>query len=140
MKIGILSLGVLLIIAAVSEYSITPIFLDKVNNITNNLETSMIPTVANTPQNQDYALMITNANKQVSQLTSSMTILETKITDYTSWGAALMGAVLVSYGIFAKNNPKMKSSNSEALDILKKRLANGEITKNQFDYLKNDAT
>jgi hypothetical protein len=94
--------------------------------------------MTNTPQNQAYASMISDANTKALQLTSSMTMLETKVTDYTSWGAALMGVGLLSYGILAKSNPKMKSGNSEALDILKKRLANGEITKNQFDHLKND--
>jgi hypothetical protein len=42
MKIGILSLGVLLIIGAISEYSLTPMILDNVNNMTNNLETNML--------------------------------------------------------------------------------------------------
>ncbi len=138
MKIGIVTLGAMLIIAAVSEYSVTPTILDKVNNITNNLETSMVPTLSSDPRSQEYASMITDANTKASQLTSSMTTLETKVTNYSSWGAALLGVGLVSYGVLAKNAPKMKSNNSEALDILKKRLATGEITKSQFDHLKND--
>jgi len=140
MKIGLLSLGILLIISAVSEYSLTPMILDKVNNITDNLEANMIPEMARTSQNQAYASMITDAKAQASKLTSDMTILETKVTNYTSWGAALVGVGLASYGILAKNNARMKTSNFEALDILKKRLATGEITKNQFDQLKNDVT
>ena len=138
MKLGIVIFGALLIIAGISEYSVTPTILDKVNNITNNLETSMIPTLSTNPQNQEYASMISDANTRASTLTSSMTMLETKVTDYTSLGAALMGVGLVSYGILAKNNPKTKSNNSEALDKLKTRLAKREITKIQIDHHKND--
>ena len=140
MKLGIFSLGVLLIISAVSEYSLTPMILDKVNNITNTLETSMIPTMTNNPPNQAYASMMTDANAQASKFTSGLTTIETKVTDYASWGIALMGVGFVSYGMLAKNNHKIRSNNSEALDIMKKRLATGEITKKQFDQLKNDVT
>ena len=138
MKLGIFFLGALLIISAVTEYVVSPMILDKVNNITNNIETNIIPTIPNSQQNQAYASMITDANAQVSQFTSNMTMLETKVTNYTTWGTALIGVGLVSYGMLAKNNPQIKTSNSEALDILKTRLAKGEITKNQFDQLKND--
>jgi hypothetical protein len=138
MKIGTLLIGVLLIIGAVSEYSLTPIILDKVDNITNNLETSMVPTMSTNPQNQAYASMMTDATTKASQLTSSMTMLETKVSDYTTWASGLMGVGFVAYGVLAKNNTRMKSSNSEALDVLKMRLAKGEITKNQFNHLKND--
>jgi hypothetical protein len=138
MKIGILLIGVLLIIGAVSEYSLTPIILDKVNNITNNLETSMVPAMSTNSQNQAYASMMTDATTKASQITSSMTMLETKVTDYTAWASLLVGVGLVAYGVLAKNNTRMQSSNSDALDVLKMRLAKGEITKSQFNHLKND--
>ena len=138
MKIGILLFGIFLIIGAVSEYSFSTIILDKVSNMTNNIVASMIPTMSTNPENKTYTPKIMDTNAKAFQLTSSITMLETKVMDYTSWASMIMGIVFVTYGTLAKNNTRVKSSNSESLDVLKMRLAKGEITKNQFDHLKND--
>jgi len=137
MKIRAIALGVFFIVTAIFEYSVTPMMLDKVNDVTNNLESSMIPTMTTNPQNQAYASMLSDLTTKTSQLTSGVTTVEKSVTSFTTWASALTGVGLVSYGIISKNN-KVKIDNSDALNILKKRLAMGEITKDQFDHLKND--
>ena len=138
MKIGIFLTGVFLIIGAVLEFSFSPVVLDKVNRLPDNLETSVISVMSNNPENRAYTSMITDANVKASQLTSSMMMLETKVTDYTSSASMLMGLGFVVYGVLAKNNNGKQSNNTEALGVLKMRLAKGEITKSQFNQLKND--
>ncbi|MEO6761161.1 MAG: SHOCT domain-containing protein [Candidatus Saccharimonadales bacterium] len=65
-------------------------------------------------------------------------------TGYSPWGWLLMFVimVLVILGIillirYATNNQANKNS-SDALDILKQRYAKGDITKKQFDEMKQD--
>lgn len=48
--------------------------------------------------------------------------------------------VIILYFVFGKNNfhRSGSESNDTALEILKKRYAKGEITKGEFDQMKND--
>lgn len=52
------------------------------------------------------------------------------------------GVGIMAYGVFAKNNRDQKNKasqyRSEAFEILKIRLARGDITREEFNKLKND--
>lgn len=57
------------------------------------------------------------------------------------WGALIVGAVWLAQRIFSNGQqPPASSTRSEAsaADILKRRYANGEITKEQYDQMRRD--
>ncbi len=141
MKVSFLIVGMLLIIGATVDYSVTPKIMDNINFITNNLETNILPTVDNTQLDSAYAPNLSDVNSQIAQLNSGMGMIE-KVSEYSSWATAVAGIGMVLYGVFAKNNRNQRSQsimhNSEALEILKKRLAKGEITKMEFNNIKQD--
>src|SRR4029077_2874866 len=106
MKIGSIVIGVLLLISAGTEYYFTPIMLDKMNNLTNHLETSMIPTSLSNSNNAEYQQMnemLKNANLQANQVTSSFTGIEIKMINYTVYGSILTGIIFIAYGSLSKN-------------------------------------
>src|SRR5579872_7347020 len=141
MKVSFLIVGILLIIGATIDYFVTPKIMDDVNSITNSLETNILPTVDNTQLDSAYASNLSDVNSKIVQLNSGMGMME-KVSEYSSWVTAVAGIGMVLYGVFAKNNGNQKSQstmyNSEALEILKKRLAKGEITKKEFNNIKQD--
>jgi hypothetical protein len=140
MKIGSIVIGMMLLISAGSEYYFAPIMLDKMNNLTNNLETSMIPTSLASSNNAEYQQMnevLKNANSQANQVTSSFTGIEIKMINYTVYGSILIGIIFIAYGSLSKNKNQIIIKSTEALDFLKMRLAKGEITEKEFDSLKH---
>ena len=140
MKISVIVIGMLLIAGAVIEHAITPTIIGKVNNLTNQLETGISSLTASMDGNLAYSSIPTNMNAMVTQLGLITEMIE-KVSEYGMWATIIAGIGAVIYGVLAKNNRKQRiesSVESSASDILKKRLAKGEITKDEFDRLKND--
>ncbi len=55
------------------------------------------------------------------------------------WGLVIAGIAFLAVRLFGARQPAMTGPTREApLDILKVRLAKGEITKEQYDQLKHD--
>jgi uncharacterized membrane protein len=103
MRISVLVTGILIIIGAVIEHTITPQVLNNVNTLTNNMITSVLPTVNNAKTNSAYASSLTDMNSKSLQLNSSMGVIE-KISEYSFWATGISGIGTVAFGVFAKNN------------------------------------
>jgi len=138
MRVSFLITGILLIIGAAVDYSVTPKIIDNINSLTNSLETNILPTVDNTQINSASSRIV-DLNSKMVQLNSGMIGMIEKVSEYSSWATALTGIGIVLYGVFAQNNRNQRSQpimfNSEALEILQKRLAKGEITKKEFNNI-----
>lgn len=141
LRTSTLIFGVLLIISGVLDYAITPQIINKVDTLTSNIETSIIPSVDNSVVNSAYASSLTDVNSKVTQLSSLVGTIE-EVSKYSSWAIIISGVGTVTFGVFAKNNRIQKNEaprySSEALEILKIRLAKGDITSEEFKKLKND--
>jgi hypothetical protein len=139
MKVSFLIIGILIIIGAVVDHAVTPKAIDELNSFTNHLATSVLPTTDNTQANSVFASSLIDLNSKVAQFQSDIAMME-KIFEYSYWAIALVGISTVLYGVFSKNNRNQVylsiMHNSEALGILKKRLAKGEITEKEFGSIK----
>ena len=133
--------GILLIIGGVIDYAVTPQIVNKVNTLTNSLETGFLPSMGNSGVDSVYAPSLTEINSKVVQLSSVLRMIE-KVSEYSSWSTVVAGMGTVAFGVFAKNNRDQKNNasqyRSEAFEILKIRLARGDITREEFNKLKND--
>ena len=140
MRISVLITGILVIIGAVIEHAVIPQILGNINTLTNHIVTSVLPMMSNTEVNSAYASSLTDINSKVLQLNSGMGMIE-KISEYSFWATLISGIGTMAFGAFAKNNRNKKNQalahNSTAYDILKMRLAKGEITRKEFNKLKN---
>ena len=65
-----------------------------------------------------------------------------KMVSYGIYGAGILGLVLIIVGAVVPGNKRESTSTREveddALDILEKRYAKGEISKDEFDKMKKD--
>jgi uncharacterized membrane protein len=75
-------------------------------------------------------------NSGFDHMRLQLTSLE-KYMHMSSISMGLVGVGLVTFGGLTKNATKFKT-NYTPIEILKKRLAKGEITKMEFDNLKQD--
>lgn len=141
MRTSTLMMGILLIIGGVVDYAITPQIINKVDTLTNSLETGFLPSMDTSGVNSAYASSLTEINSKVTQIGSVIGMVE-KVTMYSSWATIIAGIGTVTFGVFAKNNRVQKNKipqyNSESFEILKRRLARGDITREEFNDLKND--
>ena len=108
MRISVLITGILIIIGAGIEHIVTPQVLNKINILTNNMITSVLPTMNNAEINSAYASSLTDINSKVSHLNSSIGMIE-KISEYGFWATGISGIGTVAFGLFAKNNRKQKN-------------------------------
>jgi uncharacterized membrane protein len=95
----------------------------------------------NSVVNSAYASSLTDVNSKVTQLNSLVGTVG-EVSEYSSWAIVIAGMGTVTFGVFAKSNRIQKNEaprySSEALEILKIRLAKGDITREEFNKLKND--
>ena len=108
MRISVLVTGILIIIGAGIEHAVTPQVLNKINTLTNNMVTSVLPTMNNAEVNSAYASSLTDINSKASHLNSSMDVIE-KISEYGFWATGISGIGTVAFGLFAKSNQKQKN-------------------------------
>ncbi len=136
-------MGILLIIGGVLDYAVTPQIVNKVNTLTNSLETGFLPSMGNSGVDSVYAPSLTEINSKVVQLSSVFRTVE-KVSEYISWSTVIAGMGTMAFGVFTKNNLTQKNKASQyssaAFEILKIRLARGDITREEFNKLKNDVT
>jgi len=108
MRISVLVTGILIIIGATIEHTVTPQVLNNINTLTTHMVTSVLPTPNNSGINSAYASSITDINSKVSHLNSSMGVIE-KISEYSFWATGISGIGTLAFGLFAKNNKKQKN-------------------------------
>lgn len=108
MRISILVTGILIIIGAGIEHAVTPLVLNKINTLTNQIVTSVLPTINNAESNSAHASSLTDINSKVSHLNSSISMIE-RISEYGFWATGISGFSTVAFGLFAKNNRKQKN-------------------------------
>jgi hypothetical protein len=139
LKVNALIMGIFLIIGGVVDYAVTPQIINKVNTVTNSLETSFLPSTDNSGANSAYASSLTEISSKVAQVSSVVKMVE-KVSEYSSWATVIAGIGTVTFGVFAKSNriQTREVHDSEAFEILKIRLAKGDITREEFNKLKND--
>jgi hypothetical protein len=141
LRTNALIMGILLIIGGVVDYAVTPQIINKVNTLTSSLETGFLPSMDNSGANSAHALGLTEISSKVTQLSSVFGMVE-KVSEYSSWATVVAGMGTVVFGVFAKSNRFQKKEasqyNSKAFEILKIRLAKGDITAKDFNKLKND--
>lgn len=138
MKITVLVTGILLIIGGTLDYILTPQIIERVNTLTNNLETSFMPQIDSFGTNSAYASSLTEIKSQTVQLIAGIDMVE-KISEYNSWTTMIVGTGMVIYGIFAKGNRvqkiKISSYNLEGFNISKMKLVKEDMTEKEFDRL-----
>jgi uncharacterized membrane protein len=137
MRISALITGILFIIGAAAEHELMPKMMDKLNTLTNNLEASFLPQMPNAQANLGYSSTLSEMNGMTGKITS----MTGKFLEYSSWASILAGIGMVTYGVLAKNNRTkilQLNEHESPLQILKGRLAKGEITKKEFAELKDD--
>jgi hypothetical protein len=141
LRTNALIMGILLIIGGVVDYAVTPQIINKVNTLTSSLERGFLPSMDNSGVSSAHVLGLTEISSKVTQLSSVFRMVE-KVSEYSSWATVIAGMGTVVYGVFAKGSriQKNKASqyNSVAFEILKIRLAKGDITREDFNKLKND--
>lgn len=101
LRASTLIVGILLIIGGVLDYAVTPQIVNKVNTLTNNLETSIMPSMDNSVVNSAHASSLTEVNSKVTQLSSLVGTVE-KVSEYSSWATVIAGMGTVTFGVFAK--------------------------------------
>jgi hypothetical protein len=133
MRISPLITGILLVIGAVADHVATGYEVKQTETLINNLQQNVLSQLPNMPNSESGSTDLTNTNS----LTSISPELE-KIQGLMELGSIVTGiggVGLIVYGVLAKAKKK-QSSNSQAFDILKTRLAKGEIEDEEFDKLK----
>jgi len=127
--------GVFLIVGTMADLVIIPNMMSSVSDFIGSLQGKVMSGLPGNVQTSpsfttSYAEMSLGINQLRSQLIST--------EQYMEMGSVVIGIVgvgFVTYGGLAKNNPKLKTDDTP-LDILKKRLAKGEITKKDFNDLR----
>ena len=128
--------GTLLIVGAIVDQAVMPNMLSSVNGITNSIEGNVMSGLpVDIQTSQSFATASTVMNSEFDHMQLQLNSLE-KYMQLGSISMGIIGIGIVAFGGLAKNT-KLKTSDS-SIEILKKRLAKGEITKMEFDNLKQD--
>jgi uncharacterized membrane protein len=137
MRISLLLIGIVIIVGAVVEHVLIPPIFKDMNLSFTKLESSVLPSMTSA-QTTGNTLDSLNGDYSLGTFTSAMYMIE-KMSDLACYGVAIVGIGIATFGVFTNTKKYMVLNNtkSEALEILKKRLASGEITKEDFKNLKN---
>lgn len=128
--------GTLLIAGAMVDQAVMPNMLSSVNDITNSIEGNVMSGLpVDIQTSQSFAIASTVMNSEFDHMQLQLSSLE-KYMQLGSISMGIIGIGIVAFGGLAKNT-KLKTSDS-SIEILKKKLAKGEITKMEFDNLKQD--
>ena len=130
MKKGMFALGLFLVIVGLLSFVMFPIIMSMLNSYIANMAQNLASVVPNNQGQLDLGM---------GQIDSMMGIIN-QLFSSISWGVLFIGIGLTIYGAVGKSNKSQKKiqQDSEALEILKKKYINGEITKEMFQSLKHD--
>ena len=129
--------GAFLIVGAISDQAVMPNILSSVNDLTNSIQGNVMSRLpVDIQASQSFATASAEMTSELDHMHLQLTSLE-KYMQISSISMGLVGAGLVTFGGLAKNNVKSKTSDTP-IEILKKRLAKGEITKTEFENIKQD--
>ena len=135
MKIGIMIWGAFLIVGAIADQGIMPNLVSSVSNLPESIQGNVM---SGLPENIQTSSSLATASAEMNsgfdQMHSQLTSLE-QYAQMSSIAMGFIGVGLVTYGGLAKKDTKFKT-NDTPIEILKKRLAKGEITKMEFNNLK----
>ncbi len=137
MKIGLLITGILLVIGVVIEHSVESNVITQVKNLVD-LQKNEMAQLSQISSNLPYA-----ASGNIGLDPSNLEIVSPsqiqqlqKMLEFGTFGTGIMGVGFMTYGLVSKTKKRFLSSS--ALDTLKMRLAKGEISKEDFDRMKDD--
>jgi hypothetical protein len=129
--------GALLLVGAIADQGIIPNLVSSVSNLPESIQGRAM---SGLPENIQTSPSLVTASAEINsgfdQIRLQLISLE-QYTQISSIAMGLGGLVLVTYGVLAKKDTKFTSKDAP-LEILKKRLAKGEISKNEFDNIKQD--
>ncbi len=129
--------GVFLIVGAIADQAVMPNVLSSVNDLTDSIQGNIMSGLpVDVQASQSFATASADMNSGFDHMRLQLTSLE-KYMHMSSISMGLVGVGLVTFGGLTKNATKFKT-NYTPIEILKKRLAKGEITKMEFDNLKQD--
>jgi hypothetical protein len=137
LKIRIMIWGAFLIVGAIADQDIMPNLVSSVNDLPGSIQVNVMSRLPGDIQpSPSFAATLAEMSSGIDQLRPQLTATE----QYMQMGSIAMGVIgvgLVAYGGLAKNNTKFDLKTQDTpLEILKRRLAKGEITKREFDNLK----
>ena len=129
--------GVFLIVGAIADQAVMPSVLASVNDLTNSISGNVMSGLpVDVQSSQSFAAASAEMNSGFDHMRLQLTSFD-KYMQMTSVSMGIIGVGLLAFGGLAKNGTKFKT-NDALIEILKKRLAKGEITKMEFDDLKQD--
>ena len=128
--------GVFFIVGAIADQAVMPNVLSSVNDLTSSIEGNVMSGLPVDVQASQSFATAADMNSGFDHMKLQLTSLE-KYMQLSSISMVIVGVGLVTFGGLAKNATKLKTDDS-SIEILKKRLTKGEITKMEFDNLKQD--
>jgi hypothetical protein len=127
--------GAFLIVGAISDQGIVPNLVSSVSNLPESIQGKVMSGLPeNIPISPSIATASAEMNSGFDQTRSQLTSLE-QYVQMISIAMGFVGVGLVTYGGLSKKDTKFRT-NDTPIEILKKRLAKGEITKIEFNNLK----
>jgi hypothetical protein len=122
-------------VGSIADQGIAPNLVLSVSTLPESIQGKVMSGLPENIQTSPYlATASAEMNSGFDQIRSPLTSLE-QYVQMSSIAMGLVGVGLVTYGGLAKNATKFKT-NDIPIEILKKRLAKGEITKTEFNNLK----
>jgi hypothetical protein len=129
--------GAFLIVGAIADQGIVPNLVSTLSNLPESIQGKVMPgLLENIQTSPSPATASAEMNSGFDQMRSQLTSLG-QYVQMSSIAMGLVGVGLVTYGGLSKKDTKFKT-NDTPIEILKKRLAKGEITKMEFDNIKQD--
>ena len=127
--------GAFLIVGAMADQAVMPNMMSSVNNLTDSIQGNVMSGLpVDVQDSQSFATASATMTSGFDHMRLQLTTLE-KYVQLGSISMGLVGVGLVTFGGLTKNNKKLKTSDTP-MDILKKQLAKGEITKIEFENIK----
>jgi hypothetical protein len=129
--------GSFLIVGSIADQGIMPNLVSSESNLPESIQgTVMSGLPQNVQTNAALATASAETNSGFGQMHSQLTSLE-QYVQMSAISMGLGGVGLVTYGELPKKDTKFTSKETP-LEILKKILAKGEISKYEFDNIKQD--
>lgn len=138
MKTGIVIFGVFLIVGAIADQVVVPELMSSVNDHTDSIQMNAM---SGLPEEIQTSLSFTSASTEMNAGIDPLHTQLTTMEHFIQIGSIIMGVAGIGFVIFgvAKNDKRLYQKTQDmALEILKKRLAQGEISRTDFNNLKYD--
>jgi hypothetical protein len=136
LKIGLMIWGALLLVGAIADQGIMPNLVSSVSDLPESIQGKVMSGLPENIQTSLSPVTTAEINSGFDQMRLQLISLE-QYAQISSITMGLGGVGLVTYGGLAKKDTKFTFKDTP-LEILKKRLAKGEISKNEFDNIKQD--